>query len=176
MYIPESILKDHLIPKDYYKPNIEVRNYYLKWNDESYGIPQKEIPELKSFVTNAIPFFDMSYEVLNNLEKPRYKDKYRFYKELSPRICISHTNKHSRIVRYELHMLSDGSTFIERIEGIEQVTTSLNRIEGVEDEATTAETKNDNDTLVKKKHFKPIFYLKWTLGELLFNRQKVEMH
>ena len=57
MDIPGSILKDHLIPKDYYKPKIEIRNYYLKWNDESYGIPQKEIPELKSFVTNAIPFF-----------------------------------------------------------------------------------------------------------------------
>jgi hypothetical protein len=164
--IPGSILKDHLIPKDYCKPKIEIRNYHLKWNDESYGIPQKEIPELKRFVTNAIPFFDMSYEVLNNLEKPRYRDKYRFDKGLSPRICISYTIKHSHIVRYELHMLSDGSTFIERIEGVE------------EEEATTSKTKNDNDNIVnpKRRHFKPIFYLKWTLGELLFNRQKVEKH
>jgi hypothetical protein len=69
--IPGSILKDLLIPKHHYKPKIEIRNYYLKWNDESYGISQKEIPELKRFVTNAIPFFDRSYEVLNNLEKPR---------------------------------------------------------------------------------------------------------
>jgi hypothetical protein len=55
-------------------------------------------------------------------------------------------------------MLSDGSTFIERIEGIE---------------ATTLKT---NDIIVnpQRHHFKPIFYLKWTLGELLFNRQKVE--
>jgi hypothetical protein len=164
--IPDSILKEHLIPKDYYKPKIEIQNYYLKWNDESYGMPQKEISELKRFVTNAIPFFEMSYEVMNNFDKPRYKDKYRLYKELSPRICISHTNKHSHTVRYELHMLSDGSTFIERIEGIE------------EEEATT-KTKNDNDSIVKKvnlqrHHVKPIFYLKWTLGELLFNRQKVE--
>jgi hypothetical protein len=159
--IPESILKDHLIPKDYCKPNIEVRNYYLKWNDESYGIPQKEIPELKRFVTNVVPFFDMTYEVLNNLEKPIHRDKYRFYKELYPRVCISHTNKQSRVVRYELHMFSDGSTFIERIEAVEVAT----------------KTKNDNDTIVnpQRRHFKPIFYLKWTLGELLFNRQKVEM-
>ena len=164
MDIPGSILKDHIIPKDY-KPKIEIRNYYLKWNDESYGIPQKEIPELKRFVTNAIPFFDMSYEVLNNLEKPRYRDKYRLYKELSPRVCISYTIKHSHIVRYELHMLSDGSTFIERIEAVEE-------------EATTSKTKNDNDTIVnpQRRHFKPIFYLKWTLGELLFDRQKVDMH
>jgi hypothetical protein len=163
--IPESILKDHLIPKDYCKPKIEVRNYYLKWDDESYGIPQKEISELKKFVTYAIPFIDVSYEVLNNLEKPRYRDKYRLYKELSPRIFISHTIKHSHIVRYELHMLPDGSTLIERIEGIEE-------------EATTSKTKNGNDTKVnpQRRHFKPIFYLKWTLGELLFNRQKVELH
>jgi hypothetical protein len=165
LYIPESILKDHIIPKDYYKPKIEIRNYYLKWNDESYGIPQKEISELKGFVTNAIPFFNIDYEVLNNLEKPRHRDKYSFDKRLSPRICISYTIKHSHIVKYELHMLSDGSTFIERIEGIE---------EG----ATTSKTKNGNDTKVnpQRHHFRPIFYLKWTLGELLFNRQKVELH
>ena len=128
----------------------------------SYGIPQKEIPELKRFVTNAIPFFDIGYEVLNNLDKPIHRDKYRFYKELNPRVCISHTNKHSHIVRYELHMYSDGSTFIERIEGIEE-------------ESATPKT---NDTIVnpQRRHFKPIFYLKWTLGELLFNRQKVELH
>jgi hypothetical protein len=156
--IPESILKDHIIPKDYYKPKIEIRNYYLKWNDKSYGIPQNEIPELKRFVTKAIPFFDIGYEVLNNLEKPRHRDKYSFDKGLSPRICISYTIKHSHMVRYELDMLSDGSTFIERIEAV-------------------VESKT-NDIIVnpQRHHFKPIFYLKWTLGELLFNRQKVETH
>ena len=29
---------------------------------------------------------------------------------------------------------------------------------------------------LQTRHFKPIFYLKWTLGELLFNHQKVEMY
>jgi hypothetical protein len=37
MDIPDSILKEHLTSKDYYKPKIEIQNYYLKWNDESYG-------------------------------------------------------------------------------------------------------------------------------------------
>jgi hypothetical protein len=157
--IPVSILKDHLIPKDYCKPKIEVRNYYLKWDDESYGIPQKEISELKKFVTYAIPFFNIGYEVLNNLEKPRHRDKYSFDKGLSPRICISYTIKHSHMVRYELHMLSDGSTFIERIEGVEE-------------RATTSKT-NDTKVNPQRHHFRPIFYLKWTLGELLFNRQNM---
>jgi hypothetical protein len=159
--IPQSILKEHLIPKDYYKPKIEIRNYYLKWNNESCGVSQKEINELKKFLTNAIPFFDTSYELLNSFDKPKYKDKYRLYKELSPNIHISYANKHSspNIVRYELHIHPDGSTFIDRIEGIEPITT----------------TENDNDTAVKKVdvqgyQVKPIFYLKWNLGELLFNR------
>ena len=109
MDIPDSILKEHLIPKDYYKPKIEIQNYYLKWNDESYGIPQKEISELKRFVTNAIPFFDMSYEVMNNFEKPRYKDKYRLYKELSPRICISHTKLVEFCIKHNIRLLAYGT-------------------------------------------------------------------
>jgi hypothetical protein len=62
-------------------------------------------------------------------ENPRFRDKYSFDKELFPRICISYTVKHIHIVRYELHMLSDDSTFIERIEGLE------------EEEATTSKQK-----------------------------------
>jgi len=55
----------------------------------------------------------MSYEEQNNLEKPGYRDKYRFDNGLSPRICISYTTMHSHIARCELHMLSDGSTLLK---------------------------------------------------------------
>ena len=156
MDISESILKDHLISKDYDMPRIEISNYYLKWNDESYGIDQKETPELKRFLANVIPFFDTSYELLNNL-KPKQKDKYRLLRELAPHIRISHRNKDHHRVSYDLHMHPDGSTFIDRIEGIET-------------------TKNNEDIVIKKAnvqrhHVKPILYLKWNLGELLFNRQ-----
>jgi hypothetical protein len=162
--IPQSILEEYIIPKDYYKPKTEIQNYYLKWNDELYGIPQKEVNELKKFLTNAIPYFDNSYELLNSFEKAKYKDKYRLHKELSQNVKISYINKHinhSNIVRYELHMHPDGSTFIERIEGIQPIRST---------------TEIDNETAGKKADIrrqkgKPIFYLKWTLGELLFNRQ-----
>jgi hypothetical protein len=110
--------------------------------------------------------FDTSYELLNNFEKAKYKHKYRLHKELSPTLNISYVNKHTshnNLVRYELHMYTDGSTFIDRIEGIQPI------------RMTTTE-ENDDVTAVKKanvqrNHVKPIFYLKWTLGELLFNRQ-----
>jgi hypothetical protein len=161
--IPQSTIKEYLVPNNYCKPKIEIRNYYLNWNDESYGISQKEINELKKFLTNAIPFFDTSYELLNSFEKAKYKDQYRLHKELSPTINISYVNKHINhynIVRYELNMHPDGSTFIDRIEGIEPIRTI---------------TGSDNDTAVKKADVqrhqaKPIFYIKWTLGEVLFNR------
>jgi hypothetical protein len=74
MDILESTIKESLIAKHYHKPRIEVGNYYLKWNeDTTYGIQQNEISEVKRFLKNAIPFFDTSYEVLNNLEKSNYK-------------------------------------------------------------------------------------------------------
>jgi hypothetical protein len=47
---------------------------------------------------------------------------------LFPRICISYTVKHINIVRYELHMLSDGSIFIERIGGLEEEATSKQKM------------------------------------------------
>ena len=71
MDIPQSTIVEYLVPKDYYKPKIQIRNYYLKWNVESYGVPQKEINELKKFLTDAIPFFDTSYALLNTFEKPQ---------------------------------------------------------------------------------------------------------
>ena len=101
MDISEAILKEHLIPKDYDKPRIEIGNYFLKWHDDnkSYGIHPKEIAELKVFLTKAIAFFDTSYELLNNLEKPKHKGKYLLHTGLSPHIHLSYRNK-DRIVSY----------------------------------------------------------------------------
>jgi hypothetical protein len=72
---------------------------------------------VKGFLKNAIPFFDATYEVLKNLEKANYKNKYHRYKELFPHLCLSHRNKR-HIVSYELHMTTDGTTFIDRMEKI----------------------------------------------------------
>lgn len=164
MNIPQPILEEYLVPKDYYKPKIEIKNYFLKWKTESYGIPQNEINELKRFLTNVFPFFDTSFELLNSFEKAKYKNKYRLNKELYPVIKISYANKHvnhNNIVMYEIYMNADGSTFIGRIESIQPIRLAI---------------EIDNQAVAKKADLqrykvKPIFYLKWTLGELLFNRQ-----
>ena len=91
MYIPETIVKEHIIPKDFEKPKIEIGNYYLKWDDKSYGIHQKEISELKGFIKDAVSLFDTYYELLNRLERPDYKHKEKrpLHKKLSPYLYLS---------------------------------------------------------------------------------------
>ena len=141
---------------EYDKPTIQVGNYYLKWNEKSYGITHKERTELKEFLSMTIPYFDEIYQLLNSLERPRGKEKYRLSKKLIPIIHIPYLHK-ANLVEYDLSMKSDGSTFIDRIEKIEIL-------------------KEANESIKKLSHSKYIghdLFLKWNLGELLFNRQRI---
>ncbi len=97
---------------------LEFGNYYLKWYDKSYWVRQKEIPELKRFLKNITRHLSVIYHLLNSLENKRPKDKYCAYRQLSPDIHLSHSNR-NRLIRYDLHMMLDGSTFIDRTEKIE---------------------------------------------------------
>jgi len=151
--ITQATLEQYIMPHHYEKPRIEIGNYYLKWDDKSSGISKKEISELKGFLKDTIPHFDVIYELINSLGTSRGKDKRRAHKELSLHICLSHSNK-DRIVRYELYMGSDGSTFIDRTERFEIIN---------KDESGYAQTP----------YVKSELFLKWSLGELLFNRQGV---
>jgi hypothetical protein len=47
-------VKQYLAPNVYERPRIGLGNYYLKWNEASYGIHQKEFSELKGFIRGAI--------------------------------------------------------------------------------------------------------------------------
>jgi hypothetical protein len=84
--IPEPVVKEFLDLNDFEKPTLEVGNYYLMWNDRSPGIKHDEIPELKGFIKDAIPFLGTSYNLLGSLERSQVKDKDRtaFQKKLSP--------------------------------------------------------------------------------------------
>ena len=101
--------------------------------------------------------FDTSYELLSKLEKGKRKDKYPLYTGLSPLVFFSYRNKDHR-VSYELYMGLDGSTFIDRVERIE-ISNNNNYILA------------DKGKLPQLHDIKPRLYLKWSLGELLFNRQ-----
>lgn len=148
----------------YQKPRIDVGNYYLKWNEEkNHGIQQNEIPEVKRFLKDAIPMFDASYDILNKLQKSIHKNKYDWHKELFPHLCLLHRNK-DHMVSYELHMTTDGSTFLDRIEKIKAIDAN---IENNDINLFTSENHTRRSQHVRKS----IIYLKWNLGELLFNRQ-----
>jgi hypothetical protein len=71
--ITEDIVGQYITSNGYVKPRIEIGNYYLEWNDKSYGIYQKEMSELKGFLKNIIPYFDAIYQMLHSLERPRGK-------------------------------------------------------------------------------------------------------
>jgi hypothetical protein len=153
----QEIVSQYILANGYEKPKIEIGNYYLKWNEKSYGIYPKEIVELKEFVTNLIPYFEVIYKLINSLERPRSKERFFLNKKLSPDIHFSHRNK-EHLVSYDLHLMSDGATFIDRIEKIEIIT---------KDYSTFSTAVNvDKDNFDKLELF-----LKSKLGELLFNRQ-----
>ncbi|MDW3612384.1 MAG: hypothetical protein QOK90_09685 [Nitrososphaeraceae archaeon] len=157
MKFTQEIVSQYILANGYEKPKIEIGNYYLKWNEKCYGIYPKEIVELKEFVTNLIPYFEVIYKLINSLEKPRSKERFFLNKKLSPDIHFSHRNK-EHLVSYDLHMMSDGATFIDRTEKIEIIT---------KDYSTCSTGVN-----VAKGNFdKSEFFLKSKLGQLLFNRQ-----
>lgn len=140
------------------KPRIEIGNYYLEWDDKSYGIYQKEISELKGFLKNVIPNFDAIYQLLQSLGGPRSKEKYGLDTRLFPDIHVSHKNQ-ERLIEYHLYMIFDGSTFIDRTEKLEVV--------------------NEGEVSSRKVNVRPRNYLdsglslEWKLGQLLFNRRGI---
>lgn len=157
MKFTQEIVSQYILANGYEKPQIEIGNYYLKWNEKCYGIYPKEIVELKEFVTNLIPYFEVIYKLINSLERPRSKERFFLNKKLSPDIHFSHRNK-EHLVSYDLHMMSDGATFIDRTEKIEIIT---------KDYSTFSTGVN-----VTKGNFDKLeLFLKSKLGQLLFNRQ-----
>ena len=156
MKITKDVIAQFIMSGEYDKQRIQVGNYYLLWNEKSYGITHEERTELKKFLIMTIPYLDEIYRLLNNLEKPRAKEKYRLGKKLIPTIHIPYLRKDS-LVKYDLSMKADGSTFINRIEKIET-------------------TKEHNESIQKyyfSKSFDRDLFLEWNLGELLFNRQRI---
>ncbi len=157
MRISEDIIAQHIISNVYEKPKIEVGNYYLKWNEQSYGISQTEINELKGFLIKVIPYFDIIYQLINSLERPKGKEKVSLNKDIFPDIHISHRNK-KHLAIYDLYMLSDGTTFIDRTEKVEIISKDYNRV-------------SPGPNVPRDSYNNLELYLKSKLGELLFNRQ-----
>ncbi len=159
MKITEDIIAQYIISNGYEQPKIEVGNYYLKWNEKSYGISRKEIFELKGFLAKVIPYFDVIYQLINSIERPRSKEKFSLNNKLSPDIHFSHRNQ-NHLVNYDLYMLSDGATFINRTEKIEIINNAYSNL------GTRRNVPKGNYTDLE-------LFLESKLGQLLFNRQYI---
>ena len=158
MKFTQEIVSQYILDNGYEKPKIEIGNYYLKWNEKCYGIYPQEIFELKGFVKKLIQYFDVIYQLINSLERPRSKERFFLEKKLSPDIHFSHRNK-ERLVSYDLYMMSDGATFIDRTEKIEIINNK-------------DYSKFSTRINVHKCNFGNLeLFLKSKLGQLLFNRQ-----
>ena len=157
MKFTEELLFRYIKANEYEKPKLEIGSYYLQWDEKSYGIHHKELFELKGFLTNVIPYFDITYQLINSLERPRSKERFVMNKGLSPDIHFSHRNKEG-LVSYDLYMKSDGSTLLDRTEKIQIIKQYSNKF---------SVTSNVSIT----NFGKPELFLKSKLGQLLFNRQ-----
>ncbi len=71
-------------------------------------------------------------------------------------IHLSHSNR-NRLIRYDLHMMLDGSTFIDRTEKIEIINEEINEI-----------SKRVNEYSMDNVYSS--LSAKWKLGQLVFNR------
>lgn len=110
---------DMIKPQGYAKPEVEVDGYALKWNDVSYGMPEREVAELKTFIRDAIPALVSIHrhaELLTR-EGERRTNLRRFQLEgsLATGIVASHSRSGAR---YEIYMAWDGMVFMDRTECI----------------------------------------------------------
>jgi hypothetical protein len=138
---------EHVIPRDYVKPDIMVGNYYLKWDDSSYGIGRREAPELRSLINDLLPYissaiYEAAKEIHTAIEENAKGAASRRIEALSPELLLT---RRSGDITYTLQMKRDGATLLRRSETI------------IVDDGAKKKTQ---------------LAVSWILGELLFNRQK----
>lgn len=146
MEIPHAAA-DHVIPKDYVKPDIVAGNYYLKWDDSSHGIALKEAPELRGVISDLLPYissaiYEAAKEIHAAIEENTKGADARRIEAFSPELLLT---RRRGDVSYTLQMKRDGATLLRR-----------------------SETIVVDDGSKKKTHLD----VSWVLGELLFNRQR----
>ena len=121
MNIPDSVFRDHFVPKDFVKPVIEVGHYFLEWDKASYGIPTNEIADLRKFIgqlesyMTAVLFAAASGIRGLAAKVSRSSDRARLIEVFSPLVTVSYRKER---FSYVLNMEVDGASTIERVEQI----------------------------------------------------------
>lgn len=122
MDIAESFLQDYLAQQIFVKPDIVLGHYSLKWDESSHGIPQKEVPELKAFLRDILPyvsgaFFTAAKELSTIIEKEvgDIKKARMVQDSFSPELLLSRRKADHA---YTMQMRKDGTSIIKRIESV----------------------------------------------------------
>jgi hypothetical protein len=123
MQIEESLIqKYYLAERCFVRPEVRISNYVLKWNEISYGIPQREVSELKAFLKEILPyilgaFFKAAGQISKTIEEEvgDARQVRKIHDSFLPELQIS-----SRRVDHEyvLQMREDGATVISRNETV----------------------------------------------------------
>jgi hypothetical protein len=143
------VINEYLIPRDYVKPDIRVGNYFLEWDPSSYGIPQKEVPNLRRFIADLAPFlstfiFEAALGIPRSIRGEKTstsKQARKFEETFSPRLLVTRRTRDSE---YILQMTADGAATLGRSRII---------------------TSDDGKQATN-------LALSWNLGQLLFDRQR----
>jgi hypothetical protein len=111
---------EQVIPKDYVKPDIVAGNYYLKWDDSSYGIAHREAPELRGLINDLLPYissaiYEAAKEIHAAIEENAKGADARCIEALSPELLLT---RRRGDVTYTLQMKRDGATLLRRSETI----------------------------------------------------------
>lgn len=151
MNIPESVMEPYLTQAIFVKPDIVLDRYSLRWDKSSYGIPQREVSELKSFLRDILPYvsgalFKAAQGLSNTIETEvdDIKIARKIEDSFSPRLLISR-NRGDHL--HVLEMRRDGTAIIKRKEQVRAM-----------------------ENVDKNQDSNKIFHLEFVLGELVFAR------
>lgn len=151
MHIAELLLQEFLAQRVFVKPEISIGNYSLRWDESSYGIPQTEVPELKAFLRDILPyisgaFFKAAGQISTTIDEEvgDVRKAQKIQGSFSPELLLS---RRRADCTYILQMHQDGTTIIKRNETV-----------------TTAEAAGRKQMKIQA------FQLDFLLGELVFIR------
>ena len=151
MQMDQSSLQQYTASRCFVKPEIRLSNYFLKWDESSYGIPQTEVSELKAFLRDILPYisgalFKAAGKISTTIEEEigDIKKARKIQESFSPELLLSRCRGDCT---YILQMHQDGTTIMKRNEKV-----------------TIAEAADSKQIKIRA------FQLDFLLGELVFIR------
>ena len=164
-YLILNIVSDHFLYHPV-KPEITFGNYFFRWDEKSIGIYSNEISDFKSFIKKMIPNLEVMMRSINISKNPKEKDG-QLKKETLERGQFSISNKDNNNIKFILYVDVNGSAIFYREEKILMDNKIYNK-------KNMQHPQVDEERLNKTEDFK-LVAINWKLGDLLFNRNEINI-